>query len=46
MLAHPFSFVDELRVLSPNPSEKQRILGSKEGSVAQKLVNIKAGAGS
>ena len=26
MLAHPFSFVDELRVLSPNPSEMQRLL--------------------
>jgi hypothetical protein len=46
MLAHPFSFVDDLRVLPPNPLEKQRILRSEERSVAQKLVNIKAGAGS
>ena len=46
MLAHPFSFVDDLRVLPPNPSEKQQILRSEEGSVAQKLVNIKAGEGS
>ena len=46
MLAHPFSFVDDLQVLPPNPLEKQRILRSEEGSVAQKLVNIKAGAGS
>ena len=44
MLAHPLSFVDDLEVLPPNPLEKQRILRSEEKSVAQKLVNSKAGA--
>ena len=46
MLAHPFSFVDDLEVLPPYPSKKQRILRSEEKSVAQKLVNSKAGKGS
>ena len=46
MLAHPFSFVDDLQVLAPNPSEKQRVLRVFTAIVAQKLVNIKAGAGS
>ena len=46
MLAHTFKDINDVRVLPPNLSEKQRILRSEEGSVAQKLVNIKAGAGS
>ena len=46
MLAHPFSFVDDLKVLPPNPSTKQRILRIEEKSVVQKLMNSKAGEGS
>ena len=46
MLAHLFTFVDDLKVLPPNPSKKQRILRNEEKSVAQKLVNSKAGEGS
>ena len=45
MLAHRFSLVNELAVVPPDPAEKQRILYSKEGSVAQKYVNIEAGSG-
>ena len=44
MLAHLFSFVDGLEVLPPNPYKKYPILRSEEKSVAQKLVNSKAGA--
>ena len=44
VLAHPFIFVDDLEVLPPNPSKKDPILRSEEKSVAQKLVNSKAGA--
>ena len=46
MLAHLFTSVDDLELLPPKPPEKQRVLRSKEGSVAHKLVNIKAGEGS
>ena len=46
MLAHLFSFVDDLELLPPSPSEKQRILRNEEKSVVQKLVNSKAGEGS
>ena len=38
--------VDDLEVLLPNPSKKHPILRSEEKSVAQKLVNSKAGEGS
>ena len=46
VLAHHFTFVDDLEVLPPNPYKKQRILRNEEKSVAQKLVNSKAGEGS